>query len=117
MQNVDLSVGDIASRSIGSLSPETTASNFGKVTTKTRDEDQALGIINMVFQTIGVTAVFAAKSAGVTNIVLTGKLTNLPQTKTIFDELAGFFGVNFLIPKNAEYATAIGAAISSYKQT
>ena len=74
--------------------------------------DVTLGVINMVFQTIGTLAVFACKSDGVQDIVLTGSLTMVPQVKEIFQSLSNLYDVNFIIPENAIYATAIGAALS-----
>ena len=42
---------------------------------------------NMVFQVIGVMAVFSAKNEKTDNIVLTGNLTNVPMAKEIRDFL------------------------------
>lgn len=110
--NIDLTIGDISTDSnVGALPPETTASNFGKISDLASKSDLALGIINLVFQTIGMLSVFATRIDNIKDIVLTGNLTNVPQSKEIFDQLGIIFGVNFHIPEHAEYATAAGAAI------
>jgi type II pantothenate kinase len=72
----------------------------------------ALGIINLVFQTIGMIAVFATRIDHTNDIILTGNLTNVPQAGEIFTQLSRLYNVNFVTPPNAEYATATGAAIS-----
>lgn len=110
LSNVDLTIGDITKKDIG-LESHMTAANFGKVSDVATKGDLALGIINMVFESVGMLAVFAARSKGIKDIILTGNLTRLPQGKTITDTMSALFGLNFTIPENAEFATAIGAAL------
>ena len=62
LQRVDLSIGDISRIEIPGLSMETTASNFGKLADDASREDLALGIFNLVFQSIGTMAVLAART-------------------------------------------------------
>jgi len=112
LSNIDLSIGDITKDLIPGLPPEATASNFGKISDLASREDIAMGIINMVFQTIGKVAIFAARAEGVKDMVLTGNLTKIPQSQEVFDRLGRMFGVKFHKPYYAEYCTAIGAAIS-----
>lgn len=111
LENVDLFIKDITREKIISLPPETTASNFGKISDLATKNDIALGIINLVFQTIGVMSVFAARVDRTEDIVLTGNLTNVPQCREIFNSLAKIHPERFHIPEHAEYATALGAAI------
>lgn len=112
LSNVDLFVEDISSEVIISLPPETTASNFGKISDLASKPDIAQGIINLVFQTIGVLSIFAARIDNTKDIVLTGNLTNVPQSASIFEGLTKLHSVQFHIPEHAEYATAVGAAIA-----
>ncbi len=113
--NIDLRIKDMtASDSKSQLSADLTASNFGNVSDLATKDDMALGIMNIVYETIGMVSIFAAKSVGVQNIVLTGNLTRLAFCKEKFDffnSLKTMYGVNFIIPKSSEYATVIGAAI------
>ncbi|MFW6311654.1 MAG: type II pantothenate kinase [Nanoarchaeota archaeon] len=111
--NVDLQLGDISQSTIGSLQKEITVSNFGKSDDKSSKEDHAASIINMVFQTIGMMSIFAAKIENDTNIVFTGKLAKIKMGREILNNLIAlkFFEGNFDFPKYAEYSTAIGAAI------
>ncbi len=112
LAQIDLAICDISHDPVAGLPPETTASNFGKISDLATKADVALGIINLVFQTIGMLAIFAAKIDQTRDIVLTGNLTNVPQSGEIFTQLSRLYNVNFVTPSNAEFATASGAAIS-----
>ncbi len=110
--NIDLRVSDITKRDVHpGLAADLTASNFGKVSDIASKSDLALGIINMVCETIGMLALFAARGKGISNIVLTGNLTRLPQAKEIFEALNRLFEVCFIIPDKAQFGTVIGAAL------
>lgn len=111
LSHIDLTIGDITRGMVGELTSNTTASNFGKISDLATKADVALGIINLVFQTIGMMSIFAARIDNHKDVVLTGNLTNVPQAHEIFERLSKLFGVNFHIPTDAEYATAAGAAI------
>jgi len=112
LENIDLFIKDITKEEIVGLPPELTASNFGKISDLASKNDIALGIVNLVFQTIGVMSIFAARIDGTEDIVLTGNLTNVPQSREIFDGLSKIHPERFHIPEHAEYATALGAAIA-----
>lgn len=111
LKHIDLTIGDITHDELVGLTKDTTASNFGKIIDLATKADVALGIINLVFQTIGMMAVFASRNEKVSDVVLTGNLTNVPQARAIFDGLTDLFKINFHIPTHAEYATAAGAAL------
>lgn len=110
--NVDLLIEDIFCGDVPSLAPELTASNFGKMKSGASDPDIAAALFNLVFQTIGMLSVFACRNDSVKDIVLVGSLAELPEAKQIFDTMSRLYGVNFIIPKEAVFATAIGAVIS-----
>ena len=63
----------------------------------------------MVFETIAMVAIFAARSKNTKDIVLTGNLTAFDMCKEVFSDLEKIFGVNFIIPENSQFATVIGA--------
>ena len=111
LSQVDLMVGDITKDELPGLPPHTTASNFGKLSDLAQHEDIALGIFNMVFQSIGTTAMFAAKNSGLRNIVLIGNLTAVPTAAHVFAGLSKLYGIHFIIPKFSEFGTATGAAL------
>lgn len=111
LANVDLTISDITKDIITGLPPETTASNFGKISDLASKSDIAMGIINLVFQTIGMLCVFSSRIDKVSDVIVTGILTNAPQLVQIVDQLEQLYGVKFIIPPYAEYATAAGAAL------
>ena len=111
LENIDLTIADITKKDIG-LESHMTAANFGKVSDVATKGDLALGLINMVFESVGMLAVFAARSKNIKDVVLTGNLIRLPQAKAIAETFSKLFGLNFTIPENAEFATAIGAALN-----
>lgn len=112
LTKVNLSVGDISHVDIGSLPTSVTASNFGKMSDSASKNDIAAGIINMVFETIGMLSVFAANVQNDKDVILTGNLIEIPQAKKTFEELSKLFKVRFHFPDHAQFATAIGVAIS-----
>ena len=112
LKRVDLTVGDIAGGPVGNLPVEATASNFGQLRSDATLEDKARALVNMIAEVIVSLSVTAARGHGVKKIVLTGKLL---RVKPIVDRIRAtrrLFDVEFLIPDNADYATAIGAARS-----
>ena len=111
LDNVDLTVGDISKTGVSTMPKKTTASNFGKISDYATKNDIAKGLINMVFQTIGMMAVFACRIDNTKEVVLCGNLTTIPQAKEIFDGIKDLHDINFYLPAQAEYATAIGAAL------
>ncbi len=115
LKNIDLSIGDISKQRLSNMNLETTASNFGKVSDMASSADLALGVLNLVFQSIGMFSVFAARSDNTRDIILTGNLTMIPYGKSVFDMLEAMYPVKFTIPEHADYATAIGAALSILK--
>ncbi len=110
---VDLRLKDITSKGIIPELPEImTASNFGKLSDIASQADIALGILNMVFETIAMVSIFAARGCKVKDLVLTGNLSTVPQAKTTFAALNEMFHVNFQIPNMSEFGPAIGAALA-----
>jgi len=112
LSHVDLMVGDITKDLLPGLPPFTTASNFGRMSDVAANSDIALGIINLVLQAIGMTAIFAVHGSVCKDVALIGNLSVIPQCKEVFDVLKQLFSVEFVIPENAEYATAVGAALA-----
>ena len=115
LKNVDLRIKDItAKNSLTALNGDMTAANFGNVSDVATKGDIALGVMNMVFETVGMVSVFASRYCGVRDIVLTGNLTRLGFSHEKFKEFNSMgYGVNFIIPKLAQYSTVIGCALSA----
>ena len=116
LENVDLRISDItASNGLTELARDLTASNFAKVGDLATKDDIAAGLMNLVLETVGMMSVFAARSCGVKDIVLTGNLTQLSPCRTKFLQFCGMYekeGLRFTIPPLANFATVIGTALS-----
>lgn len=114
LANIDLRIGDMSKKNLHpDMNLELTASNFGRLSDLADKNDIALGIANMVGETIGMLAVFAARSYKLDRVVLTGNLTTLAPIRRVFEILEQTFGIHFIIPENAQYGTVIGAALSA----
>ena len=113
LANVDLRIKDMTAKdALGGLPGDMTAANFGNVSEVAEKGDVALGILNMVYEAVAMVSVFAARQAGVKDVVLTGNLTRLAFCAEKFKEINGMgYGVNFIIPEMAQYATVIGCAL------
>ena len=116
LDNIDLRIKDISGKGkYNGVNDELTAANFGKLSDIASKSDIALGIANMVAETVGMIALFAARNYNVNNIVLTGNLTAVKPIKERLLALNDNFEVNYLIPENANFATVIGAALHGLK--
>ncbi|MDD7676014.1 MAG: BadF/BadG/BcrA/BcrD ATPase family protein [Eubacteriales bacterium] len=112
LNKIDLRIKDISDNSLfPSVNHELTASNFGKLSDIAGKHDIALGIANMVAETIAMVSIFAARGHGLRDIVLTGNLSCVSPVRKIIMGLSESFGVNFVCPDNAQFATVIGAAL------
>ena len=110
--NVDLRISDMANRDrLNGMPADMTAANFGKISDLASRADISLGVLNMVFETVGMVSLFAARSRGVKDIVMTGNLTTIPYCKTVMEKLNEMFDVRFLIPELATFGTVIGTAL------
>ena len=113
LSQIDLILSDVSKTKIGILNKKITVSNFGKVLNTANSNDIAIGIVNLVYQVIGMLAVFALKSTKMQKIVVTGFGSTNKTGRLILSEIGEFFGIKFEYPQDAEYATAIGAGLFS----
>ncbi len=113
LTHIDLTIGDIMREGFAGLPQETTASNFGRISDSATHEDIALGIVNLVFQSVGTAAVLAARYSQLDQIVFTGNLTLMPAGKRVLATFSDLYNVKIVVPEIAEFATAIGAALWS----
>lgn len=114
LDKVDLRIKNLSSKkTYENMNDELTASNFGKLSDLANKHDIALGLCNMVAETIGMISVFAARSYGIRDIVLTGHLTTIQTINKTILAFNRLFGMNFITPDMAQYGTVIGAALSA----
>lgn len=111
LDNIDLRVKDISKNAkYTGVNEDLTAANFGKVSDLATSADIALGVANMVAETVAMMSVFAARGHGIKDVVIIGNLTNIEAVRNVFENL-GSFGINFIIPENSSFGTVIGAAL------
>ena len=115
LSKVDLIISDItATDSLSELDRDLTASNFGHLSDIATKNDVSKGLLNLVYETVGMISVFGSRSVGVKNVVLTGNLTQLDYCRKKFIQFDGLYekeGIKFIIPKLSNFATAIGTAL------
>jgi type II pantothenate kinase len=112
LSQVDLLMEDIMVKDMSFLGKETTAANFGKMLDTAASGDIALGILNMVYQVIGMLSVFAARAKNKDKVIITGKGSGNSIGKKILAGITAMYGIQFIYPENAEYTTALGAGLS-----
>lgn len=113
LDNVDLKIGDITEEKINTLPSDLTLSNFGNLKPSATNSDIILGILNMIFETIGMMAAFSSINDDIKEIVLIGNIVTLPCVKSILKKIENLYDISFIIPNEAQYAVALGAIIKS----
>jgi len=109
---IDLQLKDVYEGTLSHLTPSATVANMSKLNEQSLRADIAAGLCNMIFQSIGVMAVFAAKRHLTRTIVMVGTITDWPIAQRSLNEVAALHNVKFIVPDHAAFATAIGAALS-----
>lgn len=109
LEKIDLRIGDVTDKKIETLPKDLTLSNFGKMDKNVKQEDIVLGIINMIFEVIGMMCAFALKNDTIKDVVLIGNVATLPTVKQSLKKIEKTQGIKFIISKNPQYAVALGA--------
>ena len=78
--------------------------------------DLAAGVVNLVLQAIGTMTVLACQSCNTRTVIVTGSMTTLDQAGPNFAAFEKLYGIRYIIPENATFATAIGAGLCSLRQ-
>ena len=113
LTQVNLTIKDITRDPAPTLDPTLTAANFGNLAEDATPADLALGVVNMVLEAIGTMTVLACKCCNTNTVILTGSVTTLDQARPNFEKFEELYGIHYIIPENATFATAIGAALYS----
>jgi type II pantothenate kinase len=111
---LNLTIGEILGQAIGSLPPETTAVNFGRVArhdVPASREDTAAALVNMVGQVIAVIAINAARAQQLPDTVIVGHLADLPSIRRTFELVGQYYHATIRIPEGGGKATALGALL------
>lgn len=116
LRQVDLTIRDITRNPAPTLDPDLTAANFGNLAEDATPADLAAGAVNLVLQAIGTMTVLACQCCGTRTVVLTGAMTTLSQAEANFLNFEKLYGIHYIIPENATFATAIGAGLCSLRK-
>lgn len=111
---VDLTIRDLTRNPAMTLDPTLTAANFGNLAEDATPADLAAGTVNLVLQAIGTMTVLACRCCDTKTVVLTGSMTTLPQAGENFRNFEKLYGIHYIIPESATFATAIGAALCAF---
>jgi type II pantothenate kinase len=117
LSQVDLTIRDITRNPAATLDPTLTAANFGNLAEDATCADLAAGAVNLVLQAIGTMTVLACRCCDTSTVVLTGSMTTLDQVKPNFEKFEELYGIHYIVPDNATFATAIGAGLYSLRET
>ena len=118
-EGTDLILKDVVSGPIGLLPSDTTAVNFGKISKtveKVSKEDLAAGIVNLVGQTVARIATSVAMTFQVTDIIVVGRTPSFTSLRKSLKDAALLTNFTPHFPKNAEFASALGALLVVEKQ-
>ena len=116
LSKVDLTIADITCNPAATLDPTLTAANFGNLAEDATQSDLAAGAVNLVLQAIGTMTVLSCQCCNTRTVVLTGSMTSLSLMEANFQNFENLYGIHYIIPENAAYATAIGAALCSLRE-
>lgn len=113
---IDLSIRDITKNPAPTLDPTLTAANFGNLAEDALPADLAAGAVNLVLQAIGTMTVLACRCCDTRTVILTGSMTTLSQVEPNFQNFEKLYGIHYIVPENATFATAIGAGLCSLRK-
>ncbi|ERJ79837.1 type II pantothenate kinase [Prevotella melaninogenica] len=113
ISRINLQIKDISTSPLPGLPMDATASLFANAQANASREDIALGLIGLVLQSIGSATILSSLNSDIRDFVLIGNLSLLPQCELLFPVMEKIYDVRFIIPKNSEYCTAIGAALQA----
>lgn len=116
LNQVDLTIRDISKTVAPTLNPNMTAANFGNLAEDASPADLAAGAVNLVLQAIGTMTVLSCQACNASTVVLIGSMTTLDQVGPNFRFFEELYGIHYIIPENATFATAIGAGLCSLQE-
>jgi type II pantothenate kinase len=109
LSNIDLRIADLTDENIETLPPELTLANFGKLSEGASKSDIVIGLINMVFEIIGMMTAFASINDNIKDIVLIGNIVSIPVVKDVLRKIEKTHKISFIVPEEPQFAVAIGA--------
>lgn len=110
----DLSLRDVISGPIGTLPPDATAVNFGRLASGVHEAsspDLAAALVTLVGQVIAITAINAARAQQLKRVVVIGHMTDMPSFRRVLDQVGEYYGMRLTLPEHAGFGTALGAML------
>jgi len=111
----DLTLIEATGGQVGKLPLDANAVNFGRLARQEvdlRPQDTAAALVRLVGQVIAVIAINAARSEGLDDIVVIGRLVVLPTVCKVLKTVAGYYQASITITQDAGFGTALGALIT-----
>ncbi len=108
----DLALRDVVAGPIGSLPPDATAVNFGRLARQQEaaaPDDLAAALMTLIGQVIAITAINAARAERIDRVVMIGHMTDMPSFRRVIDQVGEYYGMHVLLPADGGFGTAIGA--------
>ena len=99
VEKVDLRIKDITKEEIPTLPLDLTLSNFGKFEKDSKKEDIVIGLINMIFEVIGMMAVFITSKSNSKDVILVGNITVIPGVRYVLDRIEKVQNIKFIVPE------------------
>lgn len=111
LREIDLTLADVCEGTISNLQEDTTVANLAKASSAS-DEALAHGLYNVIFQSIGVMAAFAAKHHFVKNVFVCGTILQHGEVaEQSLNSVAPLHGIKFIQSEQSPFIGAIGAAM------
>lgn len=107
---VDLTIGDFVEMH-GQLAADLTASNLARRNAAAGENDWAAGLATLIFQVIGTMSLIACQGCGAESVVITGAIADSEPSRANFRRFTEGYGIEYIVPENSTFATAIGAAL------
>jgi type II pantothenate kinase len=108
----DLALRDVVTGPIGTLPPDATAVNFGRIAKQmapAEPNDLAAALVTLVGQVIAVTAVNAARAERLPHIVMIGHLADMQSFRNAVALVSSYYATPITLPEHAGFGTALGA--------
>ncbi|MGH1365084.1 MAG: Fumble domain-containing protein [Calditrichia bacterium] len=108
----DLAISDVISGPIGSLTPDATAVNFGRLAREDIDIPKmhlAASLVTMVGQTIALIAINIARAQQLKEIVVIGHLSDMESMRKAISAVGDLYKTPIHLPEHSGNATAYGA--------
>lgn len=113
---VDLSLAAALGGDLGHMAARGTAVNFGRITeqsTPPQPADLAAALVGLIAQEVAIISVGARRLSGLAQLVVVGRMIQLPSFAGILDFAWQYFGIDPrpIVPPHPGSAVALGAAL------